>query len=185
MTDLEPSPETRTVEAAPSIEVLFRQEYSYVFHTLRRLGVHERDLEDVAQEVFLTVHAILDDYDRGRPLKPWLFGIAYRHALRYREKARHRRERIDSSPGSDAVAPQGTEENVAVREARAVVLAALESVEDHRRAVFVMTEIDGFTAPEIAEALGIPLNTVYSRLRLARAEFERGARRIAGREGQP
>jgi RNA polymerase sigma-70 factor (ECF subfamily) len=182
VTDVGLSSEAPAVESAPSIEVLFRQGYSYVFHTLRRLGVHERDIEDVAQEVFMTVNAILADYDSARPLRPWLFGIAYRHALRHRQKARHRRERIDSSPGTDVVAPHGTEESIAVREARTVVLAALESVEDHRRAVFVMAEIDGLTAPEIAEALGIPVNTVYSRLRLARTEFASGVKRFERQE---
>ena len=122
MTDSEARAEAQTVEPVLSIEALFRQEYSYVSNTLRRLGVHERDLEDVAQEVFLTVHAILDDYDRARPLRPWLFGIAYRHALRHRERARNRRELFEPSPGNDAAAPEGTEESVAQREARAVVL---------------------------------------------------------------
>ena len=117
----------------------------------------------------MTVHALLDDYDRARPLRPWIFGITYRVALRHRRKlarGREVQEEIeppDSAPGAEAV--------LEAKEAEALVAAAIAAIEIHRRAVFIMKEIDGTAAPTIAEALGIPLNTVYSRLRLARGDF--------------
>lgn len=156
---------------------VFDTEFSYVWNTLRRLGVRESDLKDQAQEVFLTVHGLLDDYDRQRPLRPWLFAIAWRCAARYRALPRFRREVVGETvePPDQA---RSADEQVAVREAQALFLRALEEVEPSRRAVFVMAEVDEQPVPRIAEALGIPLNTVYSRLRLAREDFARAARRL-------
>jgi RNA polymerase sigma-70 factor (ECF subfamily) len=171
------------MESALSFDAVYRQEYSYVRHTLRRLGIRERDLDDLSQEVFLTVHAILTDYDPERPLRPWLFGIAYRHALRHRDKAYQRREQLDSSPGRTEAAAGEPESALQRRQAQGLVLRALDRVHEHRRAVFVMADIDGFSAPEIAHALSIPVNTVYSRLRLARGEFTAAVRRLSSAKG--
>src|SRR5215472_17365750 len=91
---------TRSAQPAVSADAdrdaLFRDvfagEFDYVWTSLRRLGVHDRDLEDVAQEVFVHVHRRLDDYDPGRPLRPWLFAFAFRCASDWRRLARHRVE---------------------------------------------------------------------------------------------
>jgi RNA polymerase sigma-70 factor, ECF subfamily len=179
MTDPSPCPESERVAERVTFEQVFRGHYSYVHHTLRRLGVASRELDDVAQDVFITVHRILADYDGSRPMRPWLFGIAYRHALRARDRAHVRREQLDSSPeptgeGEGSATDQGR------REAREIVLAALAELDPHQRAVFVMMEIDGFSAPEISDALAISPNTVYSRLRLAREGFAKASRRLLG-----
>jgi RNA polymerase sigma-70 factor (ECF subfamily) len=149
---------------------IFENEFDYVWNTLRRLGVREADLKDQTQEVFLIVHQLLDDYDRTRPMRPWLFGIAYRYAARYRALARNRRE-VWIDPSETPVEQALADDQVAAAEDRALVLRAIEQIEFTRRAVFVMAEIDGCTVPEIADALAIPLNTAYSRLRLARRDF--------------
>jgi RNA polymerase sigma-70 factor, ECF subfamily len=183
----------RPTESRPGTPVsvdfrtVFEREFAYVCASLRRLGVHERDLKDQTQDVFLTVHTLLADYDPSRPLRPWLFGIAYRFAARYRALARHTREIMseelpETAAGADA-AP-GADERLAVLERQRLVLSAIESIELGRRAVFVMAEIDGHAMPEIAEALGLPLNTAYSRLRLAREEFGAAVRRLRARAGE-
>jgi RNA polymerase sigma-70 factor, ECF subfamily len=149
---------------------IFQNEYSYVLSSLRRLGTHEADLEDVTHEVFLVVHRRLDSYDRSRALRPWLFGIALRAASDFRRLARHRREVIHQDiEAPDAARP--LDDQVFAQQARHMVQRALESLDLDRRAVFVMADIDGLPVPEIATALAIPLNTAYSRLRLARAQF--------------
>lgn len=163
--------------AQSGIETIFRAELSYVTHSLRRLGVAERDLDDVAQDVFITVNRRLDSYDPHRPLRPWLFGIALRHTYRYRDKAHRRRERMVGEQ-SHLLEPGVTGEAESRHEARALIIAALDAVPLDRRSVLIMADIDGFTAPEIATALEIPINTVYSRLRLARNELARRARRL-------
>ena len=133
----------------------------------------EADAQDQAQEVFVVVSSLLGDYDPLRPIRPWLFGIAYRVACRWRALARHRRElAMDAPPDAPDPRPAADEE-LAAHEARDLVLRALETIDLDRRAVLVMNLLDEQPMPEVAEALGIPLNTAYSRLRLAREDFRR------------
>jgi RNA polymerase sigma-70 factor (ECF subfamily) len=164
----------------PSFRAVFDAEHGYVWNTLRRLGVREADLKDQSQEVFMVIHGLLPDYDPTRPIRPWLFGIAYRIALRYRSLARHRREAFEEVDDRADAAPRA-DEQIEAAQRRALVLAAIDEIDLPKRAVFVMTEIDGATMPEIAEALAIPLNTAYSRLRLAREEVAGAIQRLRAR----
>jgi RNA polymerase sigma-70 factor (ECF subfamily) len=178
MTDPPRSPEIANVEGStPEFREIFSREFSYVWHTLRRLGVREADRLDLTQEVFVTVHGALADYDPARPLRPWLFGIAYRIALRYRALVRHEREVL--SDEIQAV-DQGlaVDETLARKEREELVAAAIAKIDLVRRAVFIMCEIDGIPMPEVAHAFGISVNTGYSRLRAAREDFEAAARRL-------
>lgn len=169
--------------AGPAFRAVFDAELPYVVRSLRRLGVPERDVEDVAQEVFLVVHRRFAEYDPERPVRPWLFAFAARVAANHSRLARHRRERLDGGghahreDGGD-----GPEARAAASEARAQLLQALEQVPFDRRTVVVMHELDGCTAPVIAEALGLPVNTVYSRLRLGRQELTRAVRELRGEQ---
>ena len=171
-----------TLAVTPPFRSIFEAESSYVWNTLRRLGVQERDLEDLAHEVFITVHRRLADYDASRPLRPWLFGISLRVAMRYRELARHRREVMGTAIEGVDEAPRA-DELIDKKRAQDLVLLALDTLDFERRAVFVMHEIDGEGIPEVAEALGIPLNTAYSRLRRARELFAAAVKRIQLRRG--
>ncbi len=170
--------QSRTVDSGPFRD-LYEAHCGYVWNTLRRLGVRERDLEDVAHEVFLAVYKRLADYDPARPLRPWLFGFCFRTASDYRGRAQYQRELvegdvevIDETPAAD--------QQIEAHQRRTLVNAALDKIELGRRAVFVMHEIDGCAIPEVAAALGIPLNTAYSRLRLARADFADAVKRLQG-----
>jgi RNA polymerase sigma-70 factor (ECF subfamily) len=156
---------------------VFAREFDYVWTSLRRLGVHDRELEDVAQEVFVQVHRRFDAYDPARPLRPWLFAFAFRCASDWRRLARHRVEVLGEHPEPPASKPDaldllGRAEDVDL------VMRALEEVELERRAVFILYELDESPMKEIAELLGIPLFTAYSRLRLARDEFTGAVRRL-------
>ncbi len=175
-----PEPSPATVD----FETLYRAEFTYVWHTLRRLGVRERDLEDLAHDVFVVVHRRLGDYDPSRPLKPWLFGIAFRVASGDRRRARYHAEVAGTVVDVAADVP-GADDQLAARQDRQLVLDALEALDLDRRAVFVMHDIDGHAAPEIAAAVGVPLNTVYSRLRLAREKFAAAVRRLHARGRRP
>lgn len=157
----------------------FRENAAYVAESLRRLGVRAGDTEDMTHEVFLAVHRRFSDYDRDRSAKPWLFAFALRIASNYRQRSSIKREvlapdgttpdRADSSPDVLAKLEQDA--------ARAEVYDALEALPMERRCVFVMYELDGRTMNEIAEDLSIPLQTAYSRLRIAREEFAESVRR--------
>jgi RNA polymerase sigma-70 factor (ECF subfamily) len=169
-------------ELPPRFEALYRAEIGYVLNSLRRLGVHERNLEDVAHDVFVAVHRHFGDYDASRAVRPWLFGFAYRMAADYRRLARHRLEAPELE--HERASRDGTpDELVDVERNRRLVLAALEQLEVERRAVLVMHDLDGHTMPEIAREIGIPLNTAYSRLRLARRDFEAAVRTLRPAEG--
>lgn len=168
----------------PLFHALFEAEFDFVYNTLRRFGVREADAGDQAQEVFIVVHQLLPDYDATRPVRPWLVAIAYRIAARYRTLARNARE----VPGTDPAEPEDASplalERLEEEERRALALEAIEQIEMSRRPVFLLAEIEEQPMPDIAHALGIPLNTAYSRLRLAREEFERAVRRLAARRGR-
>jgi RNA polymerase sigma-70 factor (ECF subfamily) len=166
---------------APAFRELFEAEFSYVWNTLRRLGVKEADVNDQAQEVFLIVHGLLPDYDATRPVRPWLFAIAYRVACRYRALARHRYELVEEGTTEHLDPTPLPDQRLESDEARELLLEAIEAIDLPRRAVFVLAEIEEQPMSEIAHALQLPLNTAYSRLRLARADFERAAHRILAR----
>lgn len=167
---------------------IFKAHFEYVWHSLRRLGVQERDLEDVTHDVFVTVHPRLPAYDASRPLRPWLFAFACRAASDYRRQARHRVALTDDPDALRDPAP-AVDEQAASRQELERVARALETLELDRRPVFILHEIDDVSIPEIALALGIPTNTAYSRLRLGREQFavamRRGELRRVPTGGQP
>jgi RNA polymerase sigma-70 factor (ECF subfamily) len=158
-------------------EAIFEAELTYVWTSLRRLGVQTRDLEDVAHEVFLKAYENLPQYDPARPIRPWLFAFAFRFASDYRRLARHRTELYgDDEPGR-AGGPDA-EQMLLQRQRQELVGRALEAIEIERRAVFILHELDEEPMPVVAQTLGIPLNTGYSRLRTAREEFTTALRRL-------
>lgn len=165
---------------APELQEVFRAEASYVWNTLRRLGVRTSDLEDVTHDVFVVVHRKWSDYDPARPLRPWLFGIALRVASDYRRSARVQRERVTDELDREGFTP-ATEEQIDLGRRRALVLSALDALSEQQREVFVRHELEGAPIPEVAAAVGIPLNTAYSRLRLARERFVAAVRAISSR----
>jgi RNA polymerase sigma-70 factor (ECF subfamily) len=161
---------------------LFEMEASYVVRSLRRLGVAPADVEDMAHDVFVAVYGQLDKFDRARPVRPWLFAFAFRVAAQYRRKARRETERcaVDDLPDHREPPDVRLEREGKQR----MVLDALEGIELERRAVFVLHELDGATCQQIAATLGIPLGTVYSRLRLAREDFSGAVRRLQAQRGR-
>ena len=160
---------------------IYDEHFDYIWRLLRRFGARERDQEDLAHDVFVAVHRSLERYDQARPLRPWLFGIAFRVVSDYRRKASFEREvPVDEHPTASS-APQAIAHLEAV-ERRALVQHGLERLPLEQRAVFVMHEMEGVAVVEIARALGISDNTCYSRLRLARERFTKSVRAIAARQ---
>ena len=170
------------VHEASTFRKIFDVEFEYVWRSLRRLGVPPRDLEDVTHDVFLQIYAQLHRYDAARPVRPWLFGFAFRIASDYRRLSRHRFEVLDSEVEAVDPLPSAID-SLARAEALAVGYAALDYLDLSKRAVFILHELDGATMPEVAEGLGIPLNTAYSRLRAAREQFNAVVRRLRVRRG--
>jgi RNA polymerase sigma-70 factor (ECF subfamily) len=160
---------------AERFRAVFERELDYVWTSLRRLGVPDRDIEDVAHDVFLEVYRRLDMYDPSRPIRPWLFAFAFRVASEHRRRAYVRRETLDL--GIEAVERVEPEQSLDRAQQRALVTRAIERIDIDRRAVFILYELDEVPMKDIAESLGIPLHTAYSRLRVAREEFAAAVKR--------
>jgi RNA polymerase sigma-70 factor (ECF subfamily) len=165
-----------------AFRALFEEHVHYVWGTLRLFGVRPADLEDLSHEVFLTVHRLLPRFDTSRPVRPWLFSIAHHAALGYRRRVHHHREVFDDDHDAADDAP-AADELMVRKEAMSLVHQALAHLEVERRAVLMLIDMDGCSAPEAADALSIPLNTVYSRLRRARAEFSEALERLRKKRG--
>ncbi|HTQ44399.1 MAG TPA: RNA polymerase sigma factor [Polyangiaceae bacterium] len=164
------------------LRAVFDEHFDYVWSALHRLGIHDRDLEDVAHDVFLKVHAKLAEFDASRPMRPWLFGFAFRVARDHQRLARHQRE-IVGLPLDPVDPARRADQQMEADDERRLVETALQSVELERRAVLLMHDVDDVSIPEIARVLEINVNTAYSRLRLAREELAAAVTRLRRKEG--
>jgi RNA polymerase sigma-70 factor (ECF subfamily) len=151
----------------------------FVWRSLRRLGVDPASLDDLTQEVFLVAFENESGFEGRSSLKTWLYGIAFNLARR-RNVARQRAPLPLPESLADEERPS-QEESLSQKRAVEDLYALLDQLPDERRAVFVMAELEQFSASEIAEITGTPLNTVYSRLRLSRQDFEAAVRRLRAR----
>jgi RNA polymerase sigma-70 factor, ECF subfamily len=150
-----------------TFDELCRTEAAYVVRALRYIGIPERDVADVAQEVLLIVHRKLPEFEGRSSVRTWLYRICQRSASDYRRKASVRNERV---LGELPVAYHPEDHGATDRlEARAELLRALDHLDGDKRAVFVLYEIEGLDMKQVAEVLECPLQTAYSRLHAARA----------------
>lgn len=152
-----------------------------MWRALRHLGVPEGELDDYCQEVFLVVHRQLATFEGRSKLRTWIYGICLRVASDRRRRARVRLERTEAEPARDMAEPGAApDERV---QARTTLLRLLDGLDEDKRTVLVLYEIEGLPMSEIAEVVGCPLQTAYSRLHAARArlvelaaELERGGK---------
>jgi len=159
---------------------VFRHDYRFVWRMVVCMGVPLAMVDDAVQEVFVVAHRRRADYDARACVRSWLFGIArnvVRNHLRRARKDLAQLHEVASSRPSDI-----PEEHVARVEAVELVERFLAGLDARQRDVFVLAHIQGMTAPEIATMLDVKLNTVYSRLRLARRRFERAVARHHARQ---
>jgi RNA polymerase sigma-70 factor (ECF subfamily) len=151
-----------------SFTQLYEENFDFVWRSIRMLGVPADAADDAAQDVFLVAHRRLADFE-GRSLpRTWLFAIALRVVSDYRRSRRRKMRLLDEVMHTEPQ-PARTPFDAAVgSERRDVLLSALDALSEDQRAVFVLADIEELSAPEIASALEVNLNTVYSRLRSAR-----------------
>jgi RNA polymerase sigma-70 factor (ECF subfamily) len=163
----------RSTAAAPLVfEEVFTTHGRFVWRALRYLGVGESDLDDACQEVFLVVHRRLSDFEGRSSLRSWVYGIALRVAADYRKSAFvRRRSTSEVAPEPSAPSAQGR------AEARQLLQRALDRLDDDKRTVLVLHELEGFSIPEVAELVGCPVQTAYTRLHAAIDRVEREIRR--------
>lgn len=155
----------------PSFEQIYEEYFEFAWIMLRRLGVRGAPLEDAVQELFIVVHRRLGEFAGRSSLKTWLTAIAWRIASEHR---RHESRKGGLEPLPEALPADDRDPHRAAVHAESLRLLdhLLEQLDRDKRAVFVMAELEQMSAPEIAEALSVNLNTVYSRLRAARRAFD-------------
>ncbi len=159
---------------------LYEEHFGFVWRSVRYLGVPEAQTDDAVQDTFLVAHRRLADFEARSSPRTWLFAIALRVVRDHRRSLR-RRGRLHDELGRVTPASTPTPfDHTAHGEKLAVLHAALEALPEDQRAVFVLTELEQLSAPEIAQALELNLNTVYSRLRAARRKF---AEIVGGQDG--
>jgi len=166
------------VTPAPSSNAPDRLEFEALYHSyvdaiwrfLERLGVPERFVDDAAQDTFLIAHRQLAGFRGASSVKTWLHGIALRVAKDYRRRERRKGgwEPLSNSVPDEARSP---DESAADRQELAAVLRLLEQLDESQRAILVLVEFEGMTAPEVAELTETNVNTVSTRLRAARLRF--------------
>jgi RNA polymerase sigma-70 factor (ECF subfamily) len=157
-----------------TIRTIYEEHARFVWLSLQRLGVRHADLDDLAHDVFVVAHRRLDSFDRRSRMTSWLFGICMRVA------ANHRRRRQNCSEIPTGVSGENrpatvvpVDELLVLRERRLLAEAVLGQLVLEQRAVFVMYEIEAVPCAEIADLLGVPIGTVYSRLHAARKRIEK------------
>jgi RNA polymerase sigma-70 factor, ECF subfamily len=162
-------------------DALYGEHFEFVWRSLRRLGVRSEDLDDAAQDVFIVFLRRCAEFRRESSYRTWLFGIASNVAHQYRRKAQRQAQTTSVTDSERAPQPSPLEQ-ASSTEALRVIDAFLASLDDSKRDVFILAELEQMSAPEIAEALGVKLNTVYSRLRAARQAFHARLSQHAGSE---
>ncbi len=144
--------------------------FPFVWRCLKGLGIPPASCADAAQEVFIVVHRRCADFEGRSSVRTWLYGIVRNVASNHRRTgARRRTEPLDFELASRAPGPLEAAQNA---EAAAFVERFAENLDEKKRDVFLLAMLEEMSMPEVAETLGIPLNTAYTRLRLVRKELK-------------
>lgn len=144
---------------------LYRSHHGFVWHALHRFGTASAVLEDAVQDVFVVAYRRRTAFD-GSSTKAWLYGIARRVASNYRRGDRRRAERQRSFRSS-----RSRSHSEGAREAIQTLDRFLHALAEDDRELFILSELEGMTGPEIAQARGRNVHTIYTRIRKLRLEF--------------
>jgi RNA polymerase sigma-70 factor (ECF subfamily) len=181
-------PVAAPVRSWADFENLYREHFAFVWRTVRRLGTDAEFVEDVTQEVFVVVHRRLGEFEGRSTAKTWLYGIVRRVVADHRRTLR-RKPLTAGSESDEAEAPTAPEEGPEASAERAervqLLHRLLAGLDEAKREVFILAELEGLTLAEISEALGVNQNTVASRLRAARREFEIALDQATDEDGAP
>ena len=169
--------------AIPSFESVYEENLKFVWRAARRLGIDPGDTDDVVQEVFVVAHRRLPEFEGRAQVKTWLLKILVRvvhHYFRTQQRKPGNRpaQALDDLDVLRDHSDRGPAEVAERRDAVRILDNLLARMDSEKREVFVLAEIEQLSSVEIAEVLGTNVNTIYSRLRVARQEFEQALRRF-------
>jgi len=173
----------------PAFADLYELYFTFVWRSARRLGTPDANLDDVVQEIFMVAFRRQDEFEGRSSVKTWLYGIVFNVVRAHRRELaqKHPQALTDDrrmDPELLVDDREGPHEQASKNEAARVVELFLDGLDEDRRAVFVLAELEQLTAPEIAVIVRSPLNTVYSRLRLARIDFAKAVARYRARDAR-
>lgn len=160
-----------------TLEEVYERHAGFVWRIVRRMGVPDHGVEDVMHEAFLVVHRRLPEYDGRVAMTTWLYHLTRGVVSNHRRSRAREQRRIALVDPKPAPAPD-PEAQTKRGQAAAFVRSFLETLDDDKREVFELVELEGLPVPEVAELVGTNLNTAYSRLRAARQLFQRAVDRI-------
>ena len=170
MARIRPAPDLAPSSAPrEAFDALYRQQLGFVWRMLRYHGVPDATIEDAVQEVFLVVHRRWADWDHDRSPRSWLFGVVRRVAAAQRRSVSRHQRRLHAISIPEPT--PALDEHAVRRRELEDLQRALAQLDEQLATVFVLAEVEGLSGPEIAELLGAKLNTVYWRLRTARAQI--------------
>lgn len=163
-----------------NLDEAYREHARFVWRAAGSLGVAPNERDDVVHDVFLVVHHKAAEFDPKRSLTTWLFGITRMVVLNRRRRAgRHARKLRVVAPPPAPLDPEAHDE---LRRRVEQVRTFLQSLEVRKRVVFELMEIEGMSGPEVAEAIGANVDTIYTRIRSARRAFREFVSEL---EGEP
>ena len=170
-----PNQESAAIEAR-DFEAIYAEHFAFVWRCLRALGVSPAALDDAAQEVFLVVHRRFSEFRGESSVRTWLYAVVRNVASNQRRTQRRRGDHAELPAELKSSGPSPLE-RAQDRQAATFVEQFVAEQPDHKREVFVLAMLEQMPVPDVAEALGVPLNTVYTRLRNVRLDFQRALRR--------
>ncbi len=185
--ELTSTPNERTVAGSTlSFAALYKEHFPFVWRNLRRLGVPESGLRDAAQDVFMVVHRRSNEFEGRGTLQAWLFSILRRVAADHRRHSR-RKDLTDAQLTDTLEDPgePGPESRAARGEAVQLLMKLLDSLDEEKRDLLVLVDLEGLSVPEAAQAVNCNLNTAYSRLRVARQLMQEGLELHRAEEWRP
>ena len=156
----------------------FQAHSPFAWRVLRRLGVGEPDMDDVMQEVFVVVHVGLGDFLRRSSERTWLYGICVRVASGYRRRAYRRRE-VPTAVMVEREVPADQERLIDHDRRLDYLDRVLDSLDEYKRAVYVLHELEELPMAEVAKAVGCELKTAYSRYYAGRQRVQALIRQFA------
>jgi RNA polymerase sigma-70 factor (ECF subfamily) len=162
--------------------LVYETHFQLVFRTLQRFGVPASQVDDAVQDVFLVVCRGLAAFRGESSLKTWIFGITLRVATGYTRRLRRQTQPLDVVAELQDHHGLDPHELASRSEAVTALYAALAELDADKRAVFILAELEQLSVPEIAEIVGVNVNTAASRLRAGRKQFELVVRRLRARD---
>lgn len=169
-----PPKELASGVVVPDFDQIYREHFPFVWRTARRLGVESGALDDICQEVFVVVHRRLPQFEGRSSIRTWVFSILA-NVVRTHRRTQTRKRVKDRQDGvePDQISAESGNPDEAARRAQMAEVAQrlLEQMDEDKRSVFVLVELEEMSVKEIAEGLNLNVNTVHARLRAARMRF--------------